>query len=211
MVEFVTFFQDKNRTRIYNEIIERTERYLVSALSWGITKFGENIKTERVSDEQFKAIVNVSTSKTFYAWCFRFAGQMKITGAEQVRQEYTFGYEEKNISISDGIYKWISNIGEIEKKQLLIFTVVFLSIKLKTHGRKVKGHVFFCFGAEYRGATFDGDERQSRQQVKGGSHYPVNDACVIKYWVLPDAKKQVGSKLPPLRSKEKSRKRGNEK
>lgn len=56
-----------------------------------------------------------------------------------------------------------------------------------------------------------GVERQSLQQVKGGSHYPVNDACVIKYWVLPDAKKQVGSKRPPLRTKEKSRKRGNEK
>jgi|GEM_PF-4048657 len=37
--------------------------------------------------------------------------------------------------------------------------------------------------AKYRGATFDGVERQSLQQVKGGSHYPVNDACVIKYWV----------------------------
>ena len=71
--------------------------------------------------------------------------------------------------------------------------------------------VFNSFGAEYRGATFVGVERQSLQQVKGGSHYPVNDACVIKYWVLPDAKKQVGSKLPTLRSKEKSRKRGNEK
>ena len=69
----------------------------------------------------------------------------------------------------------------------------------------------FFFKGEFRGATFDGVERQSLQQVKGGSHYPVNDACVIKYWVLPDAKKQVGSKLPPLRSKEKSRKRGNEK
>ena len=53
-----------------------------------IDKFGENIKTERVSDEQFKAIVNVATSKTFYAWCFRFAGQMKIVGPENVREEY---------------------------------------------------------------------------------------------------------------------------
>lgn len=53
-----------------------------------IDKFGENIKTERVSEEQFKAIVNVSTSKTFYAWCFRFAGQMKIIAPERVRDEY---------------------------------------------------------------------------------------------------------------------------
>lgn len=53
-----------------------------------IDKFGENIKTERVSEEQFKATVNVSTSKTFYAWCFRFAGQMKIVAPESVRKEY---------------------------------------------------------------------------------------------------------------------------
>ena len=53
-----------------------------------IDKFGENIKTERVSYEQFKAVVNVSTSKTFYAWCFRFAEQMKIVGPENVKNTY---------------------------------------------------------------------------------------------------------------------------
>lgn len=53
-----------------------------------IDKFGENIKTERISDEQFKAIVNVATSKTFYAWCFRFAGQMKIVAPKRVKKEY---------------------------------------------------------------------------------------------------------------------------
>lgn len=53
-----------------------------------IDKFGENIKTERVSDEQFKATVDVSTSKTFYAWCFRFAGKMKIFSPQNVIDEY---------------------------------------------------------------------------------------------------------------------------
>lgn len=53
-----------------------------------IDKFGEDIRTERISDEQFKTTVNVSTSKTFYAWCFRFAGQMKIAAPEQVKEEY---------------------------------------------------------------------------------------------------------------------------
>lgn len=53
-----------------------------------IDKFGEDIKTERVSDEQFKVCVNVAVSKTFYAWCFRFAGQMKITGPCGVVEEY---------------------------------------------------------------------------------------------------------------------------
>lgn len=53
-----------------------------------IDKFGENIKTERVSDEQFKAIVEVSASKSFYAWCFRFAGLMKIVSPDRVCKEY---------------------------------------------------------------------------------------------------------------------------
>ena len=52
-----------------------------------IDKFGENIKTEKVSAEQFKATVNVATSKTFYAWCFRFAGQMKILRPQNVCDE----------------------------------------------------------------------------------------------------------------------------
>ena len=53
-----------------------------------IDKFGEDIKTERVSDEQFKATLNVSTSKTFYAGGFRFAGQMKILSPDKVKEEY---------------------------------------------------------------------------------------------------------------------------
>ena len=53
-----------------------------------IDKFGDAIVTERVSSDKFKAIVKVSASKTFYAWCFRFAGRMKILGPENVRKEY---------------------------------------------------------------------------------------------------------------------------
>lgn len=53
-----------------------------------IDKFGEGIKTKIVSDEQFKAIVNVASSKTFYAWCFRFAGQMQIAGPQNVMEDY---------------------------------------------------------------------------------------------------------------------------
>ena len=53
-----------------------------------IDRFGEAIKTEKNSDSKFKAIVTVSVSKTFYAWAFRFAGQMKIAGPENVKQEY---------------------------------------------------------------------------------------------------------------------------
>ena len=53
-----------------------------------IDKFGENINTERINDDQFRVIVTVATSKTFYAWCFRFAGQMKIVGPRKVKKQY---------------------------------------------------------------------------------------------------------------------------
>lgn len=53
-----------------------------------IDKFGDGIKTERISDTQFKVTVTVATSKTFYAWVFRFAGQMRIVGPECAKQEY---------------------------------------------------------------------------------------------------------------------------
>ncbi|MDD3662448.1 MAG: hypothetical protein PHT84_01125 [Candidatus Pacebacteria bacterium] len=47
------------------------------------------IRENAVSEpEQFKTIVTVSASTTFYAWTFRFAGQMKIAGPENVKQEY---------------------------------------------------------------------------------------------------------------------------
>lgn len=53
-----------------------------------IDKFGEGIMTERMSDKQFRVTVTVSASKTFYAWCFRFAGQMQILGPKDVRAKY---------------------------------------------------------------------------------------------------------------------------
>ena len=53
-----------------------------------IDRFGENIHTERINDDQFKATVTVAASKTFYAWCFRFAGQMKIAGPRKVKKQY---------------------------------------------------------------------------------------------------------------------------
>ena len=53
-----------------------------------IDKFGLGIKTERISEMQFKTTVTVATSKTFYAWAFHFAGQMQIAAPENVKQEY---------------------------------------------------------------------------------------------------------------------------
>lgn len=53
-----------------------------------IDRFGEYIQTEKVSESKFKATITVAASKTFYAWAFRFAGQMQIVSPEAMKQEY---------------------------------------------------------------------------------------------------------------------------
>lgn len=53
-----------------------------------VDRFGESILTERISKNKFKATVKVAASRTFYAWAFRFAGQMQIVSPEAMRQEY---------------------------------------------------------------------------------------------------------------------------
>lgn len=43
-----------------------------------VDKFGEDVKTEIVDSEHFKATAEVELSKTFYGWVFSSAGSMKI-------------------------------------------------------------------------------------------------------------------------------------
>lgn len=47
-----------------------------------IDKFGEDVKTEIVDSEHFKATVEVELSKTFFGWVFASAGSMKIVSPE---------------------------------------------------------------------------------------------------------------------------------
>lgn len=53
-----------------------------------VDRFGEAVQTERISESKFKAIVTVAASRTFFAWAFRFAGQIQIVSPEAMRQEY---------------------------------------------------------------------------------------------------------------------------
>lgn len=60
-----------------------------------IDKFGEDVKTEVVDSEHFKATVEVELSKTFYGWVFASAGSMKIlapdvatTGFKETAQKF---------------------------------------------------------------------------------------------------------------------------
>ncbi|SFG78344.1 helix-turn-helix transcriptional regulator [Oribacterium sp. WCC10] len=53
-----------------------------------VDHFGDDFTVRPESKETFRATVKVSVSRTFYAWVFQFAGGIRISGPENVREEY---------------------------------------------------------------------------------------------------------------------------
>lgn len=64
-----------------------------------IDKFGEDVKTEIVDGERFKATVEVELSKTFYGWVFASAGSMKILSPESA----IIGFKETALKFFEGV------------------------------------------------------------------------------------------------------------
>ena len=53
-----------------------------------LDRFGEEVETNLLDREHFKATVSVSTSPTFYGWVFSFGGKMSLLGPEHIVNEY---------------------------------------------------------------------------------------------------------------------------
>ena len=53
-----------------------------------IDKFGTKVKTEKVDNEHFKAIVIADVSPTFFGWVLGYGGKIKIAGPEKVLKDY---------------------------------------------------------------------------------------------------------------------------
>ncbi|MFZ2539231.1 MAG: WYL domain-containing protein [Oscillospiraceae bacterium] len=53
-----------------------------------IDRFGESVETEIIDDEYFKATVDVTITPTFYAWIFKFAGNIKILSPFNIIDKY---------------------------------------------------------------------------------------------------------------------------
>ncbi|WP_317854478.1 WYL domain-containing protein [Chakrabartyella piscis] len=53
-----------------------------------VDKFGEDVETEVLDDEHFKAVVNVHLSPRFYGWLFGFSGQISILSPINVKNEF---------------------------------------------------------------------------------------------------------------------------
>lgn len=53
-----------------------------------LDRFGDNVRTEPIDDETFRADMEVSVSQTFFGWVFQFGGDIKITGPQHVVKQY---------------------------------------------------------------------------------------------------------------------------
>ena len=58
-----------------------------SVMKYIIDRFGENVDTQRLSDERFVANVEVALSPIFYAWVFQFGGAIRIKAPQAAVEE----------------------------------------------------------------------------------------------------------------------------
>lgn len=54
-----------------------------------VDRFGKDFYTEQTGPDTFNARVMVDTSPAFYAWIFKFGGEIKITQPESAKHEFT--------------------------------------------------------------------------------------------------------------------------
>ena len=51
-------------------------------------KFGTKVRTEKVDNEHFKAIVIADVSPTFFGWVLGYGGKIKIEGPKAIIKEF---------------------------------------------------------------------------------------------------------------------------
>ena len=53
-----------------------------------IDRFGLEVKTAPLNEDYFIAVVDVSTSQTFFGWVFQFGGDIKIIKPAKVKTAF---------------------------------------------------------------------------------------------------------------------------
>ncbi len=53
-----------------------------------VDRFGEDVETETINEEMFRAKVNVVPSSTFFGWVMQYQGGILIDAPEQVKNDY---------------------------------------------------------------------------------------------------------------------------
>ena len=62
---------------------------LIVYIQYIIDRFGEDVDTDPISRTTFEARVRVALSPTFYAWVFRFGGEIRILSPAKAVNEIT--------------------------------------------------------------------------------------------------------------------------
>ncbi|MBR2029033.1 MAG: WYL domain-containing protein [Oscillospiraceae bacterium] len=78
-----TVFQMYDQERATVELVCTNEMMKVI-----IDRFGEDVHTEIVDDEHFKAVVEVSLSPNFFGWLFGFGDKIKLIAPQWVMEKY---------------------------------------------------------------------------------------------------------------------------
>lgn len=75
--------------RMYNSQRQRVElRCDNSTMDAILDRFGMDVETREIDAASFCAVADIAVSHVFYAWVFGFAGKVKITAPEEVRDGY---------------------------------------------------------------------------------------------------------------------------
>ena len=60
-----------------------------SLMKYAIDRFGIDVETEELSEDEFLAKVPVDLSPTFYGWVFQFGGGIRIIGPEEAIEGFS--------------------------------------------------------------------------------------------------------------------------
>ncbi|MBR0384855.1 MAG: WYL domain-containing protein [Eubacteriaceae bacterium] len=65
-----------------------TMRFKAHAMKWVIDRFGPDVPTEPIGDDEFRLTADLYVGPTFYRWIFGFAGAAEIEGPAEVKDAY---------------------------------------------------------------------------------------------------------------------------
>ena len=86
------FSIEKYSTRVFDMFSGETQEVELSCkgytMNYLIDRFGKDFYSEKTGTDQFTARVTVDTSPAFYAWVFRFGGDITITSPSSVKAEF---------------------------------------------------------------------------------------------------------------------------
>ena len=121
----------------------------------------EILETDRKGEDHFKNRVLVSVSPQFFGWVTGIGSGMKITGPENVKQQY----KEYMLDV----------LQNYQKIQLSGFLHIALCYILETDGESLKysGMVMWCDGVpdEFKKATYRGGTDTGSAGLAGGNQY----------------------------------------